>query len=51
MFYFKPWWPSWLVSTFVKLYTPMMVVAKFGLFGPVVLEEKIFVKVNDDGRR
>ena len=30
----------------------MMIMAKFGLkFDPVVSEEKIFVKVNDDGRR
>ena len=28
-----------------------MIVAKFSLIGPVVSKEKIFVKVNDNGRR
>ena len=42
---------AWLdrsLGTFFKQDTPMMIMAKFG---SVVSEEKIFVKVNDDGRQ
>ena len=38
-------------DTYFKLDTPKMIVAKFGLFGPVVLEEKIFVNDNQDLRK
>ena len=42
---------GWVTGHIFKLDTPMMNVAKFVQFGPVVSEEKIFLKVNDGRRR